>query len=64
MTNSDATREWLTRQEAADRLNVGPRTVDRYARLGKLTKHKLRGTQSVRFAADEVDALAVPKPTD
>lgn len=51
---------WLTRQEAADLLKVNPRTVDRYARQGKLTKHKARGTQFVVFPAAEVEALATP----
>lgn len=60
MTNALATHTWLTKEEAADRLRVSPHTVDRYVRRGELTKHKLAGTQTVRFRADQVDALAVP----
>lgn len=54
------TQTWLTREEAAERLRVNPRTLDRYARDNKLTKHKVAGTQSVRYRADEVDALVQP----
>lgn len=56
----DTATKWLTREEAAQRLRVSPHTVDRYARDGKLMKHKVAGTQSVRFLAEEVDALVQP----
>lgn len=51
---------WLTRQETAKRLRVDPRTVDRWSREGLLTKHKVGDLQSVRFRADQVDALVQP----
>ncbi len=60
MTDKTATHVWLTREEAAARLRVSPHTLDRYARDNKVTKHKLAGTQSVRYRADEVDALVQP----
>jgi excisionase family DNA binding protein len=60
MTKTTVATVWLTREEAADRLRVSPRTVDRYATEGKLAKHKLAGTQSVRFRAADVDALVQP----
>lgn len=31
---------WLTRQDAADILNVGPRTIDRYLRKGSLSFYR------------------------
>lgn len=60
MTKSSATAVWLTREEAAERLRVSPRTLDRYAREEKIAKYKVAGTQSVRYRADEVDALVQP----
>lgn len=55
-----ATSPWLTRAEAAERLRVSPKTIDRWTREGRLTKHKVGDLQSVRFAAAEVDKLVQP----
>lgn len=52
---------WMTRQEAAAYLRVSVATIDRYVRVGELTKHHLAGTRSVRFTKDELDALVVPE---
>jgi len=52
--------KWLTREEAAERLRCSKHTVDRWTREGKLTKYKVGDLQSVRFDADQVDALVQP----
>jgi excisionase family DNA binding protein len=54
---------WLTRQEAAERARVDVRTIDRWAREGRITRHKVEGLQSVRFTVAEIDALIVPETT-
>lgn len=46
---------WLTREETAAYLRVGPRTVDRLARDGLLTRFHLR--RSPRYRRAEVAAL-------
>jgi excisionase family DNA binding protein len=53
-----STTRWLTRSEAAERLRVKPRTIDTYARTGKLPRYYLAGsTRAPRFRAEDVDAL-------
>jgi excisionase family DNA binding protein len=47
---------WLTRAEAAARLRVSPRTIDRYAQLGYITRLKTP-TGLVRFREHDVEAL-------
>jgi len=54
------TPTWMTKAQAAAHLGCSAATIDRYAREGKLTRHKLAGTQSVRFRRDELDALLEP----
>lgn len=52
---------WLTRDEAAEFLGVGPRTVDRYIRARELTTYKGRvpeGGVGVRIVAADVQGWA------
>ena len=51
---------WLTKAEAAAYMRVEPRTIDRWVRAGRLTRHRVQGVQSVRFARAELDALVQP----
>lgn len=53
---------WLTKEQAAARLQVSPRTLDRFASLGRLTKYGFDDVQQahVRFKAEEVDRLLRP----
>ena len=53
---------WLTKAEAADRMRVTERTLDRWAEAGRLTRYRVEGIQSVRFARAELDALIVAEP--
>jgi excisionase family DNA binding protein len=54
-----STTRWLTRSEAAERLRVRPRTIDAYARTGKLPRYYLAGsTRAPRFRVEDVDAIA------
>lgn len=51
---------WLTRTEAADRLQVGPRTVDRYVRAAELSVYRgpVQGSgNGVRIWADDVESF-------
>jgi excisionase family DNA binding protein len=57
MSETATESPWMTRAEAADYLRVTERTVDRYADAGRLTKHRVEGVQSVRFARSEVMSL-------
>ena len=56
----DSVTKWLTKDEAADHLRVKPRTIDRWAEQGKITKYKVGDLQSVRFDRDELDRLIKP----
>lgn len=50
---------WLTRQEAGDRLKVGPRTIDRYLRRKELSFYRgpVPGAgNGVRIWADDVES--------
>ena len=60
MGESDNTAEriWLTRAEAAERLRVSMRTVDRLAATGALTSYRHQG-RLLRFRLEDVDALMV-----
>lgn len=51
---------WMTRQEVAAYLRVSPKTVDRYVREGKLTKHQVGDLSSPRLRRTEVEALVTP----
>lgn len=35
-----APHAWISRQDAAEKLGVGPRTIDRYIRTGDLTGYR------------------------
>lgn len=52
MTAPDA---WLTKQQAADRLQVHVRTVERFVRTKKLAQYRINKT--VRYRPEDVDAL-------
>jgi excisionase family DNA binding protein len=62
MSETATESPWMTRAEAADYLRVTERTVDRYADAGRLTKHRVEGVQSVRFARSEVMSLVSTEP--
>lgn len=51
---------WMTRQEVGAHLRVSVKTVDRYVREGKLTRHHLGGGTAVRFQRAEVEGLLAP----
>lgn len=53
------TERWLTRAEAAEILGVRPRTVDGYARSGRLPRYYVaRAPQRApRFRVEDVHAL-------
>lgn len=52
------TERWLTRAEAAELLQVRPRTVDGYARDGRLPRYYLaRSSRAPRFRLEDVRAL-------
>jgi hypothetical protein len=50
----------LTRLEAAQRLRLSPRSVDRLARRGVLRRIQPGGIARTYFAADAVAALLIP----
>lgn len=52
---------WLTADEAAERLHVTRRTLDRYRTEGRLRAFRI-GPRAVRFRPDDLDALAQPIP--
>lgn len=52
----------MTRREAADYVGRDPRTVDRWANEGRLTRYKIGGLQHVRFSRAELDAMRAPAP--
>lgn len=53
--------QYISPQDAADRLSVSVRTVFQYAKDGRLKRHKL-GRKCTRFLASEVASLAVNFP--
>ena len=55
---------WLTTQEAAELLNMKPRTLSLWARQGKVKAYALCGTKrhTWRFCSDDVDMLLPQKP--
>jgi excisionase family DNA binding protein len=57
MTDDD---QWLTRTQAAERLHVNVRTVDRWVARGWLTRYETPSGRA-RFKAADVDALAAPR---
>lgn len=53
---------WMTKKEAAALLRVTTRTIERMVRDGKLIKHTVAGSRSVRFSRSEVEAQLQPAP--
>ena len=51
---------WLTSDEAAARLKITRRTLDRWRADGLVTAYRM-GPRSVRFRCDELDALLTPE---
>ena len=49
-------RIWLTKAEAAERLRVSTRTVDRLADTGALARYRHQG-RLLRFKQEDVDGL-------
>lgn len=52
---------WLTRRQAAERAQVDPKTIDRWVRDGRLTRHGKR--RGARFKIQELDAAISWTPT-
>jgi excisionase family DNA binding protein len=50
----------LTRQEAADRLRVSVRTLDRWRRYGLIDYQRV-GPRSIRLAEQDVESLIVTR---
>lgn len=55
---------WATRKEAAVYLRVDPKTIDRYAREGRLTRHSVAGLRTVRYRWTDLYALVAPGEAD
>ena len=53
--NAEINEKLLRKSEVAERLACSPRTVDREASCGRLTRVKVRG--AVRFLETEVQAI-------
>lgn len=53
---------WLTYQQAADRLGCSTKTLQRRVNAGDLTAHKRIGYAGPVFAAQDIAALAEPTP--
>ena len=51
----------VSKSDAAQQLSVSERTVERYARSGRLTKYSL-GPKSVRFDLLEIRSISRPVP--
>ena len=52
--------EWLTRTQAAERLDVNVRTIDRWVKRGILERYETP-TGRARFDGKDVDALRSPR---
>lgn len=50
-------KKWLRKDEAANWIGVTPRTIDRLAAEGKLTRHKIDGVNASLYLTSEIDAL-------
>jgi excisionase family DNA binding protein len=55
-------RPWVTREEAAEYLNVSLATIDRWRAENALPTYKIRGTSLIRLRREDLDAL--PEPVD
>lgn len=57
-----APRSMLRIPEAAEYLNVAPRTVRDYIAQGRLPAYRIAGQRAVRIKAEDVEALLQPIP--
>lgn len=55
--------QWLTQQQAADRLQVHVRTVERHRASGRLPTYRATPGGAPRFRVQDVDALMQPDST-
>lgn len=55
-------RPWLTQDEAAERLGVSVRTVERLRASGRLRTFRAVPDGAPRFRVEDVDAVMVPDP--
>ena len=53
--------EWLTREQVAEVLQVSPRTVDRYVKLGALKSYTVGPVLTVRFRRSDIDSAMVER---
>lgn len=53
--------QWLTRVEAAAYARVSLATLDRWAREGKIQRHRTPGRRGVRYAKSDVDNAMIPE---
>jgi excisionase family DNA binding protein len=58
------TAQWLTQQQAADRLQVHLRTIERARADGRLTTYRAGRERALRFRVEDVDALMEPEQPD
>lgn len=56
MTDRDPPKGWLTRAQAAERLRINVRTLDRWVKRGLLARHNTPSGRA-RFKAADVDDL-------
>lgn len=61
----NSTSEWLTTPEAAEYLKIKPRTLQLWAREGKVTGYRLSGTTRHvwRFRRSDLDAAIMNSPS-
>jgi excisionase family DNA binding protein len=55
-------RRWAAQAEAADYLDITPKTLRRMVATGQVTGYRM-GPRLIRFDLDELDALMRPIPT-
>lgn len=58
----DEYQDLIKKHEAAEKLRVSQRTIDRYAAQGKIDKIQVADTNAVRFSAGQLDVLFSKKP--
>lgn len=52
---------WFTRTEAAAYARVSLATLDRWARHGKIVRHKTPGGRGVRYTKTDLDNAMIPE---
>lgn len=57
------TPAFITLNEAAERLRIGPQALRRRISRGELRAYRVQGSRLIRLAVADVDALLVPIPT-